>query len=328
MRIWHRLVLLLWIGAGIGGRGDAVAAPALIHTPLDKSVITGNGYIHVVVEVKPQERARTAVWLNGQEFLPLLTPQDSQGVTFHHYALTLNFGTNMLEIERPDGSRKEVNLYFYSDVGGSFTIPPGFQMRPFHAVPREERCRTCHDLTPKETDKMPPAPSQSTCYPCHHQITAFSQVHGPAAVWACTVCHDPKTTPKYATPRPVRDLCYTCHVAAKEAFFRSKYQHGPTATGKCIICHNPHGTNNPFWLKKPPWYLCTTCHPEKSEGKHVLAWGITGESHPTRGRPDLSRPGSELACHSCHNPHGANAPALWQFGATERMQFCQTCHNK
>ncbi|MBI4641230.1 MAG: cytochrome c3 family protein [Candidatus Tectomicrobia bacterium] len=309
---------------------SALLPSSVVHTPPDKSVVTGNGYIHVVIEVKPQENQKMAVRLNGQEFLPLLTPQDRQGSTFHHYALTLDFGVNSLELLRQGGNPEKIDLFFYSDIGGQFTVPPGFQFRPFHEVPKEQKCSQCHSMTPKETDTAPPSPAQSTCYACHRQITAVKQVHGPAALWGCTLlCHDPTSTPaKYATPNPVWTLCYTCHAAEKREFFESKYQHGPTSTGKCIICHNPHGTDNPFWLKKPPWSLCITCHPEKGDGKHVMSWGPTSDTHPTRGRPDLSRPGAELACSSCHNPHASNAPALWKFGAVERTQFCQACHNK
>lgn len=334
--LWLKVgFLIMLVGWVFLAKGRAFF-PSAVLTPIDKSVITGNGYIHVVIEVKPVEKSHIAVRLNRQEFLPLLTPRNRQGVSFHHYGLPLGFGENYLEIVHPEGLVENIRLFFYSELGdigetgGHFTVPPPFQFRPFHEPQRSEKCRQCHEMTPKETDKAPPTPSQSTCFPCHRRITAFPQVHGSAAVWSCTVpCHNPTSAPAlYATQKPVRDLCYTCHVAEGQQFFSSLYQHGPTATGKCTICHNPHGTENPFWLKKPPWYLCTTCHPEKSEGKHVLAWGITSDSHPTRGRKDLSRPGAELACNSCHNPHAANTPALWKFGAMDRMEFCQACHNK
>jgi predicted CXXCH cytochrome family protein len=155
------------------------------------------------------------------------------------------------------------------------------------------------------------------------------EVHGPVAVWGCLVCHDPKAKPSpYATPVRVLDLCYGCHTDQRDYFFSAKYQHGPTSTGRCTICHNPHGSPNPYWLKRVPWDLCTSCHFEKATGRHVIAWGPGGDTHPTRGRPDPMRPERELACNSCHNPHAANSQYLWNFDARQHTELCQTCHRK
>jgi predicted CXXCH cytochrome family protein len=154
-------------------------------------------------------------------------------------------------------------------------------------------------------------------------------VHGPAALWNCLKCHDAQSVPaRYATPVPVRDLCFGCHTDLKDYFFSTPYQHGPTATGMCTICHNPHGTNNEFWLKKEPWDLCTTCHAEKASGRHVIAWGPSGQTHPTRGRPDPMKPEREFSCRSCHNPHASNMPKLWNYNVKSYFELCQVCHNK
>jgi predicted CXXCH cytochrome family protein len=120
--------------------------------------------------------------------------------------------------------------------------------------------------------------------------------------------------------------CFGCHQEQKDRFYGNPYQHGPTATGFCTICHNPHGTDNEFFVKKATWNLCTTCHYEKGSGRHVVSWGPSGQTHPTRQRPDPSRAGKELSCASCHNPHAAPGAKLWNFGAVRWMDLCRNCH--
>jgi predicted CXXCH cytochrome family protein len=252
-----------------------------------------------------------------------------------HYVLRLEFGVNTIEVEALAGERvlahERRELFFFSPIAGEKKeIPDGFASRPFHEAGKNAiKCAGCHILEPQKSDVSPASPSASSCSSCHRGLLQFRQVHGPASLWNCLACHDAKSAPgKYATPVPVRDLCYGCHTDQKSYFFSAKYQHGPTATGMCTICHNPHASNNEFWLKKPPWELCTTCHAEKASGRHILAWGPTGDTHPTRGRPDPMKPEREFSCRSCHNPHASNAPKLWNFDVTETYQLCWTCHQK
>jgi len=180
-----------------------------------------------------------------------------------------------------------------------------------------------------EKDIKPQRPVDSMCYPCHKKITGYGYVHGPAATWNCLSCHDRNAKPvKYITQKPDRDLCFVCHKEKKEEWMPKKYWHGPTATGKCTICHNPHATNNISWLKKPSWDLCITCHEDRASGRHVVAGFVFGSSHPTKGRPDPLRPGKELSCASCHNPHAANSRALFANDLISPGSLCQMCHKK
>ncbi|MCL4536836.1 MAG: cytochrome c3 family protein, partial [Nitrospirae bacterium] len=161
------------------------------------------------------------------------------------------------------------------------------------------------------------------------KITEYGYVHGPAARWDCLSCHDKNSKPvKYVTQKPDRDLCFVCHKEQKEEWTPKKYWHGPTATGKCTICHNPHASNNPFWLRKPTWNLCVTCHEERGSGRHVIAGFVFGSTHPTKGRPDPIRPGKELSCASCHNPHASNSKSLFANDGISPGSLCQMCHKK
>jgi predicted CXXCH cytochrome family protein len=121
-------------------------------------------------------------------------------------------------------------------------------------------------------------------------------------------------------------LCFSCHEEQKERFYGERFQHGPTATGMCVLCHSPHGSEHALLLRKAAFDLCTACHAEQGSGRHVIAWGPGGQSHPTRGRPDPVKLGQELSCASCHNPHAAPAPKLWNFKATLWLDLCRNCH--
>ncbi|MDH3444244.1 MAG: hypothetical protein OEN50_10005 [Deltaproteobacteria bacterium] len=330
MRCLHRISQLLVCVLGIvlfEGEARASSAPfALLHPP-DRTVVGGAGLVHLVLETKAP--ANIVVRLNGK-------PLDASKIVkqIHHYFLRLELGLNNVEVQAMEGRtvvrQEKREIYFFSPIAKGLEIPQGFRANFFHgAASTGEGCSGCHRLDPKESDRLPARPTDSSCYACHWGMLQFKQVHGPAALWNCLSCHNESSSPlRYATPVPVRDLCYGCHKDQKEYFFSSQYQHGPTATGMCTICHNPHASDNEFWLKKEPWDLCTTCHAEKASGRHVLAWGPTGDTHPTRGRPDPMKPDREFSCRSCHNPHASNAPKLWNFDARTAYQLCWTCHQK
>ena len=132
---------------------------------------------------------------------------------------------------------------------------------------------------------------------------------------------DPQAPKK--TPSPVKDACLKCHAIVLSGTFK----HGPASEGYCTLCHDPHASPNPAWLRKPAWDLCTTCHQDKGSGVHVLAGYMRG-SHPTRDVPDPLRPGKNLTCTSCHNPHSAENSQLISFTVRSRTELCNICHKK
>lgn len=327
---WTCLDLLCALLCFLPAHGNASAASSPAFTllyPPDRAIVGGAGLSHLVIELN--QPVKISARLNGK---PLPEAQVENNI--YHYSLRLNFGLNRIEV-KVQGKGRSVGqggreIFFFSQLAEENKIPQGFASIPFHqAAKTTEECAACHILEPQKSDLSPRTPTDSSCYICHKELTQFKRVHGPASLWNCLQCHDSSSSPaRYATPTPVRNLCYRCHEVQKKYFFSSRYQHGPTATGMCTICHNPHASKNNFWLKKEPWDLCTTCHQEKASGRHVIAWGPTGDTHPTRGRPDPMKPEREFSCRSCHNPHASNAPKLWNFNATTRFQLCQTCHNK
>lgn len=326
------LAVMPVIAAAISGGAPAEAAPRLvIHYPPDDLVVSGAGLLRVIAEVSDPGPHTLEIRLDG---VPTATPVAMHrpgGGAVMHAPVQLAPGLATLEVTLREAGRPAESItrriFLLSVVAKAGTPPPRFRWNPFHQDAREKACAGCHEMTSQPGDAGPPAPDQSTCFPCHARVTAVKEVHGPAALWACTRCHDARRTPgRYATPDPVLPLCFSCHAEQKERFYGSRYQHGPTATGLCTICHSPHGTEEQFFLKKTAWELCTTCHAEKASGRHVISWGPQGQGHPTRGRPDPNRPDRELSCASCHNPHAAPGPKLWNFQATDWLELCRNCH--
>lgn len=316
----------VWLTQAQSGALDE--RPYNILYPINRSLYGGAGVTHIVIELN-QATATLTVRLNGT-----LLENPKVKDKFHHYQAGLMFGLNRLEVEVSSGAktlgRETRELFFFSPLAKIDEVPSDFARAPFHTNGRTpEQCASCHTLEPQKGDAAPAKPAASSCYSCHQGLVQFKQVHGPAALWNCLRCHDPDSRPaRYATPVPVLNLCWGCHADQKEYFLSSPYQHGPTATGMCTICHNPHASDNEFWLKKQPWDLCTTCHAEKASGRHVIAWGPSGQTHPTRGRPDPKKPDREFSCRSCHNPHASNMPKLWNYNVKSYFDLCQVCHNK
>jgi predicted CXXCH cytochrome family protein len=308
------------------------AAPRILYPP-DAAVVSGEGAVTVIAEDDaPGARAHMEVRIDGRANAPpAVLARRSDGRAVLHSRVPLRPGLNTLEIalgaSGPPPRTVTLRVFFFSPLLSGQEAPPQFRRQPFHRLASAGACEGCHELEPRPGDAGPPSPEQSTCHSCHRSLTARKEVHGPAAAWVCTRCHDPSSPDApHATPVPVMPLCFSCHVEQKDRFYGERFQHGPTATGHCTICHSPHGTDEPFFLKKAAFDLCITCHSEKASGRHVISWGPSGQGHPTRGRPDPLRPGRELSCASCHNPHAAPGPRLWNFGATIWLELCRNCH--
>ncbi len=253
--------------------------------------------------------------------------------------------------------RKELNIFYKSEVYEGFVEEPsGYERNFFHTNKNEKLCKSCHNMNTDKSDlkkrHISPSeinskdfdvlenPENSNCYECHKTITFRKNGHAPSVNFLCTQCHtgeggefnlQDKGKSKYLMPDPIMNRCFSCHEGVKEKWFSNTSQHGPLRSGRCNKCHNPHSSAYEFHLRKPIWELCTTCHSEKATGKHVIGSFVFSRnegSHPTRGRPDPSRPGRELVCSSCHNPHGSNGIYLLRSKGKRAFSVCQRCHKK
>jgi len=250
-------------------------------------------------------------------------------------SMPLNPGKNIIEIVYTDINdkkiTKKVEIFFYSLLYKEAEEPPGiFGEKFFHTRSNDEKCAKCHDMRSLPEEVVPPSPQESPCYSCHKVLTSRKKVHAPSGNWVCNYCHKDvgMSYQRFETPFPIAETCFSCHEYRERVWMNKKYIHGPTSTGQCNICHNPHSSDYIFFLKKPIFDLCTSCHSEKATGVHILAGFVFGKSHPVRGRPDPSRPGRELVCSSCHNPHASDYKFMFNHDYTGDRYLCQMCHKK
>lgn len=232
-------------------------------------------------------------------------------------------GINNIQVSALEGDKvaasQRISVFVRSTVSQFNAEPDGYGQYLFHSTRSD--CFLCHKMEPAETDAYPDKPTDSSCYVCHKGITAHAYVHGPAATWSCLTCHDPKT--KYIVASPVSRVCGECHQDTIDAWHKMKHMHGPTAMGMCTACHNPHGSDWQYWLRKFPTDLCQSCHVGMT-GNHIITF-FNGEPHPVRGVPDPRRPGQQLSCASCHNPHASNYEYML-FDNHNYRKFCTSCH--
>ncbi|MDP2277619.1 MAG: cytochrome c3 family protein [Nitrospirota bacterium] len=296
--------------------------------PADYSVVEGE-LIPIVIKFSRDVDAITIAKDNDE----VVKAADVKGMKYLCKTVKLNFGPNEIVVSALEGGRvvesKKAAVFYRADLSMEFmNSPPEFQKKPFHKEDNEWACLLCHDMKTSGKDLKPLKPGDSVCYPCHKGITEYSYVHGPAARWVCLSCHEQNSKPvKYITQQPDRDLCFGCHKDKKKEWTPKKYRHGPIVAGKCSICHNPHASDNISRLKKPTWDLCIECHEGFASGKHVVAGlAFGGSGHPTKGRPDPLRPGKELSCASCHNPHAGNSREHFVRSVISRGSLCKMCH--
>lgn len=227
-------------------------------------------------------------------------------------------------------------LYYTSPVHKAYRYPPDHYAKAFfHTKEQEMVCASCHDMRVNEVEGVAfEEVSESNCYQCHRKISEKPHGHAPAVNWLCTTCHNGKTgmfnakyagKSNYTVPDPIAPVCLGCHKKQKQRWANKRFHHEPADSGRCDKCHNPHASESTFYLRKPAWELCTGCHKDKIAGMHIVKT-FTHVMHPTHNVKDPSRPGKELSCTSCHNPHVSNAPSLLQSESV--MGLCGRCHKK
>lgn len=166
------------------------------------------------------------------------------------------------------------------------------------------------------------------CMECHVNRKKFrnNYVHGPVGTGDCTVCHDPHGGEfEYQLWADAKaDLCVGCHRDKKKVLSGSIgfYSHGIIDGGGCIVCHNTHADDYRFQLYDNINGLCVSCH----SGLRGIEKGHPVGNHPLKGKPDPLRKGRELACTSCHNPHGSGYRYLL-IGDQLGGHVCSKCHH-
>lgn len=199
----------------------------------------------------------------------------------------------------------------FADAAGA-----GYQKYVFHGSDVEPSCRTCH--------KLKSFASRDACTPCHDGLSNQRFTHMPTKRKQCMACHD-STSPTYKLQKALgsdAELCYTCHKRQRAEWGAdSMKRHAPVDGGECLQCHSPHSTQNIFHTVMPINSMCKACHEKKDEFLHPVV------GHPHANRPEGQlRPGRELSCAGCHDPHAARFDKMLRYG--NGMDGCVACHPK
>ena len=201
-----------------------------------------------------------------------------------------------------------------------------------HGPVANKLCLACHQQSVKPWRiGFPPSKIEVICFSCHMGKSALHSrkyLHGPTIVGGCTLCHDPHGGDKryFLWAEGSLELCITCH-SDKENLVkkddRLPYVHDVIPRRGCVICHDPHASDNLFVLKMPINQLCVSCHSkiaDNSQGHPVYR-------HPVTAPKERRRPGRELSCTSCHDPHGSTHTFMLIEEPLEGV-LCRVCHKK
>lgn len=286
-----------------------------IITPDDASYVTSS-FFYVVGKVNNPSATHLVITVNDLKS-PMINIKDPEYVNqFKDYFiidLELEDGENIIGVKAfKDNIQIEEKKIKVNKIGKYEGTSLSMKKYSFHISEKEEKCSACHKI------------DRESCLECHKSIISRKYVHGPAGSGDCDVCHDynEKDGYKFKLKEKIEDICFECHGELKKDNF--KFLHGPYAVGNCDLCHNVHSSDYPHQLMFSINEVCKFCHTDfKDKGKtHVLP------RHPLENKKDPSRPGKELSCASCHNPHGEESNMFFVQGKKSRMEICSLCHKK
>ncbi len=335
------LIPLLFISVSYANKSSEVFK---VVTPLPNSIYD-EAYASIVIERLDKALGRVTLLFDDNSTKIIKTDQKRD---IYCLSVRLKYGNNKITILGYDASekltKKELNLFYRSEVyEGSVDAPDSYKKNFFHTLSRERVCSSCHNMKKdrkSDQEKILYDPMKSNCYECHKNIAFRKNGHAPTVNFLCVECHTGRTSEhniqdegksRFLAPDPILNRCFSCHEGIGEKWFSNRSEHGPLRSGRCNKCHNPHSSEYEFFLRKPIWKLCTTCHDEKADGEHIIGSFVFVRNkggHPTRDRPDPARPGRELVCSGCHNPHGSNGVYLLRSDGKSPFSVCIRCHKK
>ncbi len=294
----------------------------------------------VTIVVAPQNEGISSVIIRTDANETFTINVDDANRSHYCQNISLHLGENNLTINAYKGDKLleqlERSVFVTSKVHKEYRYPPEIYARSFfHTNKNEKVCSKCHDMSVNETPGVAfEDVSKSNCFECHKKINFKKYAHAPSVNWLCTSCHNGKTgsfneedanLTKYVASDPIGPVCLKCHDKEEKLWKTKRFHHEPADSGRCNKCHNPHASDNAYYLRKPTWELCTGCHKDKIDGRHIVKT-FGRKMHPTNKVKDPSRKGEELSCVSCHNPHVSNAPFMLQSDSV--MSLCIRCHKK
>lgn len=111
-----------------------------------------------------------------------------------------------------------------------------------------DRCNNCHTTDPRSGMPILRSPTPQLCYACHtNYAVSPAFVHGPVAVGACLVCHDPHGSKfEHLMTLAQPEICYQCHEQEKVVMSAG---HTSESIVNCTHCHDPHVGSQRTFLK-------------------------------------------------------------------------------
>ena len=198
--------------------------------------------------------------------------------------------------------------------------------------------------TPQSPPENAPTPRQRTteqvvggkCLQCHRKVVEefVNEVHGKSAHFmaggseaTCETCHGDGTkhndttlaadiaNPPRMKPAEADKTCLACHSRDHNRTFFAASAHDRKGMS-CLSCHSTHHFKSvgKELIQPTEGELCTSCHTEIRKAYFQRSTHLfRTENHDEK-----------IACATCHNPHGSEAPKL--IAAVSTNALCYTCH--
>lgn len=307
----------------------APAGALEIFYPADKTYVARANYL-IVKGGEPQLEAMVLAF-NGLRSAPINVGDTNYRKVFKDILIIpappFEEGGNEIVVEGYVGGKlvrsAQASIYYRPDR--TEPAPEGYRPFVMHLPDREAKCAGCHQMKTDVPQMSISDPNENPCYSCHKGMLKKKYVHGPVGSISCGDCHVIATAgAKYPVPKKNAELCNECHEDKTEEYKLSKFVHGPVAAGLCQTCHDPHGSDVSAQLISPVERLCHDCHESSAVDHHVIT------NHPFGMEPlkDPSRPGRDLECISCHNPHSGAHSYFFVDGISSSFSLCSRCHKK
>jgi predicted CXXCH cytochrome family protein len=223
-------------------------------------------------------------------------------------------------------------------------------------------CETCHE---GGHDELMEDGEAALCLICHEDVgttAANAKVpHMALEVSRCVDCHNAHASPNDSLiVRAGGQVCLDCH--DDQAPREGEDAHGAIDLYGCQACHLPHGGDETAMLRFEGDELCLGCHdrdsvptagndadvllldrfPANADELAAMAklelspdknFGHPTDDHRVGGEATKKKSGGittsfegVLGCLTCHDPHKGTGGFSFRWGAANRVEACQHCH--
>jgi predicted CXXCH cytochrome family protein len=329
LRIFTSLLAVLFVAA------PAAAAEFKLLQPPENGIVRDRE-VHIVADFPVSPSAILSIAVTFDNLAVPYRLKALGGKTYlHAVTTTASLGAHNLAIlvEGTDGSAKlsrhiilwKKNARFEISDPLSLQSPNGFAAKPFHdGKPSGCNDAKCHDMTLAKDLKVEKGKG---CRACHQREGDWR--HAPIRTGECALCHAGEKE-AFAPTKTAEETCFTCHADIKSRLKGAKYMHGPVNKMVCELCHDPHGSREQMLTWRGKNDACVTCHAGYDKMPHVVAGFATygAKGHPIAKVANKMEAGDEFSCGACHNPHGAETPYFFAYGAKLQNDLCRNCHDE